>query len=114
MSQYFSFDQIFHSSTLQSIEQLTDALQAAAKAANKGARSRKVWALDLPDFAARTQGISYRTGGGVCNSYGYRATSSVVGMAWYTDDSGLHIRIVGGRVGVHSSRYGRTSGFGQD
>ena len=78
---------------------LAAALDTAADAANKGARARTVSAPTGKAAFEAPQGQFEADGGGVANSYGYRAESSRIGYAWWTDETGrLHVRVAGDRV----------------
>lgn len=92
-----------------SCETLAATLAELHQQANAGARTRTVDLLTGADaFGTESQGWNARDGGGVANSYRYRAETSVLGYAWVRDEAGnLHVRCVGGRVDAPKSAYGR-------
>jgi hypothetical protein len=90
-----------------------DYLKEAQDAANAGQRSRTA-ALQIDSvrakILAKDDGHAIATGGGVPNSYGYSATTTVVGVAWITEDSGrLHVRVIAARLRAPKSAHARRS-----
>lgn len=85
-------------------DQLLEAFDAAATKANAGGRTRLV----SEDSETRTDrvlsedhGCRQADGGGVANSYGYRAETSILAYAWYTRGDGSKVvRIAAGRCSV--------------
>ena len=82
---------------------LTEKFAALLEAANAGGRARTI---DLDPAALADQvmrkkaGLIEHDGGGVANSYGYRAESSAIGIAWSTRaDRVKVVRMAGARVG---------------
>lgn len=83
-------------------EQLVALFAEATAAANGNGRSRLVderneYRADL--VLTHPSGCSDVNGGGVANSYGYRAESSVLNYVWATDAAGnKHVRVLAARV----------------
>lgn len=84
-------------------EQLVALFVEATAAANAGGRTRLInerneYRADL--VLTQAAGYADVNGGGVANSYGYRAESSVLNYTWATDAAGdKHVRIMAARVG---------------
>lgn len=85
-------------------EQLVAEFAAATDAANAAGRTRLVDAASetrADRVLAESHGCKQADGGGVANSYGHRAETSVLAYAWYTRTDGVKVvRITAGRVGV--------------
>jgi len=88
-------------------EQLRDLFHAATVEANGRARTRTIDTNSITcDFRCMNVGGSpsgarETNGGGVANSYGYAAETSVLEYAWFTDAAGAkHVRVVSARVRV--------------
>jgi hypothetical protein len=97
-------------------DRIGTALLEAQAEANEGARSRILygdifadgWARQIADEA---EGILQIDGGGVANSYRYRAeTSSLVACWWTTGDGRKLILIAGQRVTARASSRGSAGG----
>lgn len=92
-------------------DQIHNAVCDARDAANpSSARARFVDPQLIYTFTSNTdrEGAIQWDGGGVPNSYRQRAETSVLGVAWWTDDAGRkHVRFIGGRVDAPKSSYGR-------
>ena len=98
-------------------EQVANAIIEAVAAANKSYRARTVyisdrmashWAQSVEEHPC---GRLEDNGGGVANSYGYRAESSAVAVVWATDASGMkHIRIQGSRMSCSGRHVGSLLG----
>lgn len=98
-------------------EDLRELQREAAEVANQNARSRTINAPlgSIQEILSATEGAYWVDGGGVPNSYGHRARTSAIGVAWWTDAKGNKlIRIVGGRVDAPQSSFARrgTKAFG--
>lgn len=97
-------------------EQIENAILRAADVANKGARSWRVGLEKVANAWAREVcqapcGRLEDNGGGVANSYGYRASSSAVAVVWATDVGGVkHVRIKGGRMSCSGRSVGSLLG----
>ena len=96
-----------------SSHEVREAMLSRLDTANKGMRSRMIsrervncegW--DLTEW--KPSGIYEWGGEGVANSYRGWATSTLAGLAWFTDAHGrLHIRVYAGRVSAPKSPFGR-------
>ena len=98
-------------------EQVANAIIEAVAAANKGYRARTVYVSDrmASHWAQVVEehpcGRLEDNGGGVANSYGYRAASSAVAVVWATDASGVkHIRVQGSRMSCSGQHVGSLLG----
>lgn len=85
-------------------KQLTALFAAARDAADAGGRARTLVRFDPAELADRVMkrkaGLYEQDGGGVANSYGYRAESSAIGVVWYTrPDRVKVVRVSAARVG---------------
>lgn len=89
------------------LEHVNAELAALCTAANKGQRTRTAtMQLDAAEWAA-DRGL-YRAGGdGVNNSYGSRASTTVVGAAWVTLNGSRVVRLEASRTDAIASAYGR-------
>lgn len=85
-------------------EQLVAAFVAANDNANPPRSRQRTCRLPeslIDDILTETEGLYEDDGGGVANSYGYRATTSRVGAVWYTAADGRkHVRVCGDRVSI--------------
>lgn len=85
-------------------EQLVAAFDRAAVTANAAGRTRLVTTdsgTRADRVLAESHGCRQADGGGVANSYGHRAESSVLAYAWYTRTDGVKVvRIAADRVSV--------------
>lgn len=85
---------------------LTDYIRSAVASVQGGSRQRLVAANEISDCvrsatASAWHGWSQVDGGGVANSYGYLASTTRLGIAWWTDASGRrHVRVAIDRHGI--------------
>lgn len=103
----YQFDKVLVNPELSDIE---DLLAIAEGYANGAAHTRlvSVRSINLQKVWHEPEGTEWTDGGGVANSYRQMATTSVLGVAWYTDEAGnKHVRVIGSREGAPKSAYGR-------
>lgn len=94
------------------IDQFEATLRKAFDEANAKGRSRTIdrqeAARITSDWIASTESVWELGGDGVPNSYSYRAETSLLGVAWFTDGMGRrHVRFFGKRITGKKSPYGR-------
>lgn len=90
------------------------AMREIEAAVNHGCSARRAYFRTTEDTLEKIresgEGYWYTDGGGVPNSYRYRAETSVVGIAWWTDGVGrTTIRVTGARTTARSGSYGNTT-----
>lgn len=85
-------------------KQLTALFARAAEAANAGGRTRTLVGFNPAEMADQVmkakRGLYEQDGGGVANAYKYPATSSAIGIVWYTrPDRVKVVRVSAARIG---------------
>lgn len=96
-----------------SMHQFEDMLWKAFREANAKGKCRIIdrqeAALILEDWPASTESVWELGGDGCANSYTFRAETSLLGVAWFTDGMGRrHVRIYGRRVKAEKSPWGKS------